>query len=173
MQKVYTLALGGSYVTSGLQAHLNAELSFTTGISSKGQSAFTVYFDDADDVTLIDAAVASYDSDSVSIEATLALERLWMEHDRIIDATTVTDTGRNKGKDTKLTKSLRKESKGLADAKDIQRLDDNDLLDSWYDDMESIAETEGEQWIEDPLRTVEELKAFDPSDINWPTLGVA
>lgn len=61
MQKIYTLAEGEAYDASALQDHLNTELSFQTGISSKGKKAFIVYFDEGDSIPMIDNAVASYD----------------------------------------------------------------------------------------------------------------
>jgi hypothetical protein len=72
-------------------------------------------------------------------------------------------------KDTALLKSLRKESKGQASQEDIDKLDNNDILDDWFDETETAMEDEGETWIEDPARTTEELNAFDPeTDITWP-----
>lgn len=71
------------------------------------------------------------------------------------------------GRDTKLTKSLRKEGKGTAAAVDIKRLDDNDVVDNWYDALELDMES-GEAWVEEPIRTTEELTAFDPCvDVHW------
>jgi len=69
---------------------------------------------------------------------------------------------------TSLAKAQRKEAKGTENPQDVQRLDDNDTLDDWYDDIERDMEDQGESWIEDPVRTAEELKAFDPAtDITW------
>lgn len=72
-------------------------------------------------------------------------------------------------KEAKLTRTLRKESKGTANPGDIQLLDDNDTLDTWYDDLEIARESQGEAYLEDPARTEEELNAFDPAtDVTWP-----
>ena len=71
------------------------------------------------------------------------------------------------GKDTKLTKALRKETKGNANAKDEKLLDDNDEVDDWYDQLELDMEG-GETWLEDPARTTVELDEFDAClDITW------
>jgi len=63
----------------------------------------------------------------------------------------------------KTTKALRKETKGTANAKDIQLLDDNDIIDDWYDDCGKDAEEQGATWIQDPARTDDELYNFDPA----------
>lgn len=69
-------------------------------------------------------------------------------------------------KAAKVSKALRKEAKGTANAADLKILDDNDLEDSWLDDMESRMEVD-ELWIEQTA-TDEELLSYDPSLIDWP-----
>lgn len=70
-------------------------------------------------------------------------------------------------KPTKISKALRKETKGTATPDDIKMLDDNDIIDDWYDTLETEMEA-GEAWIEDPIRTTVELNAFDPYiNIDW------
>ena len=94
-----------------------------------------------------------------------ALTRLWAYHDELIEFNTGATATE---KTTRLTKSLRKEADGNANAGDIERLDTNDTLDSWYDDIERDAEDQGEAYIEDPARTKEELDSFDPeTDVTW------
>ena len=105
------------------------------------------------------------DSDELEQDA---LDRLWAYYDSLIvenDGSLVISNQ----KTTKLQKALRKENKGTAKPKDIKMLDDNDILDDWYDEMERAAEDQGETWIEDPARTDQELIDFDPAtDIVWP-----
>jgi len=55
MQKQYTLTEGQAYDTSLLQAHLNTELDFETGISSAGAQGFIVYFDSEDQIPEVDS----------------------------------------------------------------------------------------------------------------------
>ena len=106
---------------------------------------------------------------SLETERQSALDRLWAEMDSIIASHGVTEPVTQSKKESKLTKALRKESKGQASQKDIDLLDDNDVLDEWFDDMETAAEDQGETWIEAPERTEAELKAFDPAvDVIWP-----
>lgn len=96
-----------------------------------------------------------------------ALVLLWSHHNQIIESNDQSPKGK---KDTRLTKALRKESKGQANQKDLDLLNNNDILDSWFDDMETAAEgtSYGEQWIEDPARTDQELIDYDPLLVPWP-----
>ena len=56
---------------------------------------------------------------------------------------------------------------GTPKPKDEKILSDIDIVDDWNDDLESDMEV-GESWIEDPARTTEELKTFDPcTDLTW------
>ena len=72
-------------------------------------------------------------------------------------------------KETKLARLLRKEYAGTATPEEKQVLDDNDTLDDWYDAIETAKE-DGEAWLEDALRTEQELIDFDPAtDIVWPS----
>jgi len=68
---------------------------------------------------------------------------------------------------SKLSTALRKEAKGSASQSDKKVLDDNDLLDIWYDDMETAREVE-ESWVEDQDRTEQELIDYDTATIVWP-----
>ncbi len=103
-----------------------------------------------------------------------ALAILWMHHNHIIASYGISDSLKQRKASAKLNRALRKEAQGSADADDIQLLDDNDLLDTWLDDMESVAEDQGESWIEDPVRTENELKDFDPTvQITWPIYPLA
>ena len=71
------------------------------------------------------------------------------------------------GKESKLIKALRKETKNNASVDDVKMLDDNDTVDDWYSQLETDMEV-GESWIEDPTRTTEELEDFDPyADVTW------
>ena len=111
------------------------------------------------------------DVDEVNLERSRdsALERLWEYHNSLIAEQGLSDDTTSAKKEAKLTKSLRKETKGTETPEDIATLNDNDTLDTWYDDLEVAAESQGEAWIEDPARTKEELDAFDPAtDVTWP-----
>lgn len=76
------------------------------------------------------------------------------------------DTMPASAKATRINKALRKESKGLADAADLKVLDDNDLVDTWLDQMEVRMEQD-ETWIEQTA-TDQELIDYDPTTIVWP-----
>ncbi len=98
-----------------------------------------------------------------------ALEELWAYHNNIITSHGESIPANQTRKATKLNKALRKEAKGNANNNDIKLLDDNDTLDDWYDEMERAAEDDGESWIEDPVRTDQELIDFDPAvQVDWP-----
>ena len=98
-----------------------------------------------------------------------ALRRLAEYYDQeILSQDTLGEPNNGKKWSAKVNKSMRKEAKGTETAGDIQRLDDNDTLDDWYDAVEIDMETQGETWIEDPIRTSVELNAFDPAtSIVW------
>lgn len=68
----------------------------------------------------------------------------------------------------KLAKAIRKEFKGTADADDLKLLEDNDIIDGWYDAMD-LKRDEEEQWLEDPSRTDSEILNYDPLNVVWPT----
>lgn len=85
------------------------------------------------------------------------------EYKRII---TEKDPPDNK-KAGKLAKAMRREFKGTANIDDLKLLDDNDIIDEWYDTMDSVRDTE-EAWLEDPARTDEEILAYDPLAVPWP-----
>ena len=94
------------------------------------------------------------------------LRRLQAEHDRIITSEKL-ENNQSK-KDKKLIGALNRKQDGNETSKDIQMLGDNDILDIWFDDMETAKET-GETWIEDPARTEQELIDYDPSTaVVWP-----
>jgi hypothetical protein len=99
-----------------------------------------------------------------------AISRLWSYHDSLVSVhPEIIDPKAS----NRLTKSFRKELKGQATTKDKKRLDDNDLIDSWLDDMEVAAEEDGEQWIEDPARTEQELIDFNPAvQVSWPDFPI-
>jgi hypothetical protein len=77
-------------------------------------------------------------------------------------------------KGVRLFKSLRKEVKGQASPKDVALLNENDLIDSWFCSMEQAMEgaNHGKQWIEDPIRTEQELIDYDPTLVSWPDYPV-
>jgi hypothetical protein len=97
-----------------------------------------------------------------------ALARLWLHHDSLIAGQGLVSGAKQAKDNAKINKALRKEAKGNAGLEDVKLLDNNDTIDDWLDAIESDAEGQGETWIEDPLRTIEELEAFDPAtDIVW------
>ena len=99
-----------------------------------------------------------------------ALSRLFAKHDSIIAENGLSDISKTKKEQTKYNGALRRETKGQASVDDIILLDNEDIIDSWFDNMESTVEGSdyGEQWIEDPTRTEQELIDYDPSVITWP-----
>ena len=101
-------------------------------------------------------------------ESDSAISRIWAYHDSVINGYGWEDSVYQTKRGAKLGKAQRAEAKGTATPEQIQILDDNDALDTWLDDMETAAEG-GVTWCEDQLRTIEELKAYDPEvDIVWP-----
>lgn len=102
-----------------------------------------------------------------------ALNKLWAHHDSLIDAETINkmkskNPNRHNGK---LHAAIHRKAIGQNSPSDDNLIAANDILDSWFDAMERIAEDEGETWIEEPTRTDQELINFDPAVLNWPEIG--
>ena len=74
MQKTYTIQEDEAYDISMLQAHLNEQLDFQTGMSSKGKQAFVVYFDEEEQAPAIDSAIGSYDFSAEAVNKLKAMD---------------------------------------------------------------------------------------------------
>lgn len=103
-----------------------------------------------------------------------ALSSLWAYHDQLIAENTI-QKFKSKSHDRhngKLHAAIHRKAMGQNSSQDDALINANDTLDHWFDALERVAEDQGETWIEDPLRTDQELIDFDPSVLEWPELGV-
>ena len=97
------------------------------------------------------------------------LGELKTEYNSRCDSATGLTNGRTNNKEqSKHNRILRKESKGNASANDIEYLDNKDILDEYLDELDT-AHDEAESYLEDPIRTIQEIQDYDVvTDPNWP-----
>ena len=99
------------------------------------------------------------------------LMELKIEYDRRIDIANGSSDVREVNKERmKQFKLLRKEFKGSASVDDVNDLDQYDVINDHLDTLEREHDT-AEKYIEDPVRTIEEIETYDVvNDPAWSTM---
>ena len=99
------------------------------------------------------------------------LMELKIEYDRRIDIANGSSDVREINKERmKQFKLLRKEFKGSASVDDVNDLDQYDVINDHLDTLESDHDI-AEEYIEDPVRTIEEIETYDVvNDPAWSTM---
>ena len=71
----------------------------------------------------------------------------------------------------RMVKLLRKESQGRASQKEVEELDQGEVLDNFLDAVTDCYDT-AERWLEDNVRTLAEIENYNVTvDPQWPRLG--
>ena len=100
------------------------------------------------------------------------LASLTTEHNNRVDIATGTTSSRKKSKIiSRMVKLTRKENQGRASQKEIEELDLMESLDDYLDELDSTSD-EAERYLEDSMRTLEEIENYNvQTDPSWPVLG--
>lgn len=177
MQKIYTIQGDEAYDISMLQAHLNEQLPFQTGMSSKGKQAFIVYFDEEEQAPQVDAIIEAYDF--VEAEASrimkssleTKLKELKNHLDSLVVGANPQSNSKNDSKKiSRMIKLLNKKFDNRASSKELVEIEQGELLDDYLDSVTDCYDN-AEQWLKDDIRLLNEVDNYNVQvDPNWPVL---